>query len=200
MIDTSFTSFVFIRLCIFFLHYFPLLLVAGLILTLIIDHNAHKLTLILEILSIAEVFFYVLIYIPKSRSFQKPARHPPVLSSDERRAVFDKSLEGIHDPEPYLSKWFNGAPLSDIRRENVKEFFCWAFLDRPVWGPAEEEELEEYADKVEKLLGRRLKPGRGSAVALRLTIDPVETLHRPLVWYLVSQRCPFLFTDIADER
>lgn len=54
------------------------------------------------------------------------------------------------------------------------------------YGLLDDEELEEYVDKFEVLLGRRLDPGRGSAVPLRLTIDKVRMLHKPLLWYLVS--------------
>ena len=185
MIGTSFKEYVFIRICIFILHYWAPLLIAGLILTLIIDHNAHQVTTLLEALSIAEVIFYVLVYIPKYRAFQKPARHPPLLSFEDRRKAFNQGIDSVVDGDGYLSKWFGEAPLSEIRRENVKEFLCWAFLDKAVWGPAEEEELEGYCDKVEEMLGRKLEPGRGIAAPLRLTIDPVNMLHRPLLWYLI---------------
>lgn len=50
----------------------------------------------------------------------------------------------------------------------------------------EDEELEEYVERFETLLGRKLDPGRGNAVPLRLTIDEVKMLHRSLLWYLVS--------------
>lgn len=49
-----------------------------------------------------------------------------------------------------------------------------------------DEELEEYIAEMEKLLGRKLEPGRGNAQCLRLTLDKVEMLHRSLIWYLVS--------------
>ena len=29
-----------------------------------------------------------------------------------------------------LSKWFKYAPLSEIKRDNVKDFYCWAFLSK----------------------------------------------------------------------
>ena len=54
------------------------------------------------------------------------------------------------------------------------------------YGMLDDGELEEYVDRFETLLGRKLEPGRGSAVPLRLTVDRVNMLHRPLLWYLVS--------------
>lgn len=197
MIGTSFWEYVFIRACIFLLHKFVPLLILCLILTLVLDHNAHRLILFLEILSIAEVAFYVLVYIPKYRLYQRPARHPPVTNREARRHVFLQGHESLVDPEQYLSKWFNKAPLSDIRRENVKEFYCWAFLNRGIWGPADEEELDEYVDKTEELLGRKLAPGRGPATPLRLTIDPVNILHRPLLWYMVRTNS---YLEIDSDR
>ena len=188
MIGTSFWEYVFIRACVFILHKFVPLLLLCLVLTLVLDHDAHSLILFLEAISIAEVAFYVLVYIPKYRLLQRPARHPPVTNREDRRRIFLKGQESIVDPEQYLFKWFNEASISDIRRENVKEFYCWAFLNRRVWGLADEEELDEYVDKTEELLGRKLPPGRGPVTALRLTIDPVNMLHRPLLWYMVGHK------------
>ena len=185
MIGTSLPEYLFIRASIFVLHYFVPLIVTALVLTLVLEHNATRFTLLLEIVTIAEVAFYILVYLPKSRLLQQPARHPPVGTREERRKVFLKGQETIADPEEYLSKWFNNAPLESIRRENVKEFFCCAFFGRAVWGPDEDPELEEFADKIEELLGRRLVPGIGSARPIKLTIDPVVMQHRPLVWYMV---------------
>jgi hypothetical protein len=65
------------------------------------------------------------------------------------------------------------APISEINRENVKEFLRWAFLDTGDHVEEHEEELEEYLGELEKLLGRKLEPGRGSAKCLRLTLDKV---------------------------
>ena len=59
----------------------------------------------------------------------------------------------------------------------------------------DDEELEEYVDKFEMLLGRKLDPGRGKAVPLRLTIDEVKMLHRSLLWYLVSPHLPRKFPN-----
>lgn len=92
-----------------------------------------------------------------------------------------------------------GAKSWEVRRENVREFFRWALLDKGDEAKAgqgkapvdeqtrseEEEELSEYVDGVQTLLGRTLEPGRGSAKSLRLTVDKVKMLHRPVVWYLV---------------
>jgi len=82
-----------------------------------------------------------------------------------------------------------GAPTEEIKRENLKEFFLWAFFNRGGPPGDDDEELEEYIALTEELLGRDVEPGRGNATCLRLTLDRVDTMHRTLVWYLVSTEC-----------
>ncbi|RBQ72496.1 hypothetical protein FVER14953_01775 [Fusarium verticillioides] len=56
-----------------------------------------------------------------------------------------------------------------------------------------DDELEEYIEKLEELLGKKLEPGRGDAKCLRMTLDKVEMLHRSLTWYM----CIFVVDTIA---
>ena len=141
--------------------------------------------LLLGIPAVVETCFYALVYLPKRRALQSPAVHPPLLSRPERQRLFDKGHAQVTDPEAFLSKWFQLAPLSEIKRDNVKDFFCWAMLNKAAWNAEDEEELDGYADQVEELLSRPLDRGRGSAIPLRLTLDPVPMQHRPLIWYMI---------------
>ncbi|KAI9732704.1 MAG: hypothetical protein M1818_007438 [Claussenomyces sp. TS43310] len=109
--------------------------------------------------------------------------HPPPMDRAERKELFQMCNENIPDHEMYLKKWFLGARLEDIKRENVKEFFLWAFFDREGPPGADDEELEEFVAATEERLGRKIEPGRGNAKCLRLTLDGVDTLPRSLVWY-----------------
>lgn len=126
--------------------------------------------------------------------------HPPTSSREKRRELFQLCHESIIDPERYLSKWFKEAPIAEIRRENVKDFFGWAFLNQPSHGLLEDEELEEYVDKMESLLGRKLQPGRGNAISLRLTVDRVKMLRRSLLWYMVSPLCEMTEAATKPKR
>jgi hypothetical protein len=72
------------------------------------------------------------------------------------------------------------APLSEIKRDNVKDFFLWAFFNTGEHDPVDGEELDEYVGE------RKIEPGRGSARCMRLTVDKVDMLHRSLTWYMVS--------------
>jgi len=86
-----------------------------------------------------------------------------------------------------LCKRFLGAPLDEIKRENVKTSSYGLSSTRGGVPPGDDdEELEEYIEATEELLGRKIEPGRGSAPCFRLTFDRVDMLHRSLIWYLVS--------------
>ncbi len=186
MIGTSLWDYIFIRACILVLHFIAPLSALYCVVVLIVQPTAYRIPWVVEIWALAETLFFLLIYLPRFYILQHAATHPPTPGREKRRELFNLCHETIGDPERYLSKWFMGAPRSEIRRDNVKEFFCWAFLDRSEYGALDEEELEEYADKMELLLGRRLAPGRGNAISLRLTMDRVKMLHRSILWYMVS--------------
>lgn len=186
MIGNSWWDYVFIRCCISFLHFIAPASAFYCAATLIVRPWAYRIPMAIEIWAMAETFFFLFVYLPRSYILQRPVTHHPTLSREKRRELFQLCHESIVDPERYLSKWFRDSSITEIRRENVKEFFCWAFLNKPSYGLLEDEELEEYADKLELLLGRKLQPGRGNAIPLRLTVDKVRMLHRSLLWYLVS--------------
>jgi pimeloyl-ACP methyl ester carboxylesterase len=136
-----------------------------------------------EIWAIAETLFYIFIHLPYKLHLQRDANHPPAPSRQERRVLFARCNATIDNPEDYLRKWFLGAQLTDIRKENVKEFFLWAFFNRGGDPGDDDEELEEYVTGTEELLGRRFENGKGNAVCLRLTLDEVKILHRSILWY-----------------
>ncbi|KAF2870033.1 hypothetical protein BDV95DRAFT_496692 [Massariosphaeria phaeospora] len=143
-----------------------------------------------------ETAFWLLVFLPRKRALQADAVHPPPLDHDDRKDLFWRCWDKIPNPEYFLSRWFLGAKAHEIRRENVKDFYRWALLNRgddtqdrarvdaDVW-KAEDEELEGYVDGVQTLLGRNIEPGRGSATGLRLTVDSVKMLHRPFLWYMI---------------
>ena len=181
---TSLWDYVFIRTSIFFLHLVaPLSVFYSLARWLV--YPLFHVPQILEIWLALEAVFYLVIYLPLSLHAQTATTHPTPVCRSDRRKLFRRCHDNIPDPERYLTKWFRDAPAAEIRRENVKDFFRWAFLNTGDPDPEYDEELEEYASEMEKLLGRKFKPGRGNAKCLRLTLDKVEMLHRSLIWYLV---------------
>lgn len=86
--------------------------------------------------------------------------------------------------------------MSQIRVDNVKQLYRWAFLNKAEYDSGDEEELDEYVSETEELLGRKLQPGRGNAVPLLVTIDKVRTLYRSLFWYL----CVFVVDTLTCAK
>ena len=184
MIGTSIWDYIFIRACIFVLHWIAPLSIFWCLVSLL--YPPFHLHWIFQAWATIETAFYLLVYHPRRIYLQRAATHPTPISRERRRALFCRCHQNIPDPERYLRKWFRDAPTSEIKRENVKDFFRWAFLNNGVPNIIEDEELEEYIRDLEELLNRRIEPGRGSAKCFRLTLDEVDMLHRSLTWYLVS--------------
>ncbi|KAI1398047.1 Alpha/Beta hydrolase protein [Hypoxylon fuscum] len=195
MIGTSLPEYIFIRLCIFLVQYTTPLCIACLALLAAVhgswaaalSHRPLVMTVLLAY-CVADLLYAVFIYIPHNRRLKEDANHPPPLTRQERRALFQRCFDNVPDPRRYLQMWFLGADEDEIRRDNVRDFILWAFFDRRPGQESEEDdlELEEYIVLVEKYLGHKLKPGRGKAEGLRLTLDEVETRYRSVVWYFLA--------------
>lgn len=200
MIGTSIPQYVFIRLCILALRLVTPLSIFFVSFSLA-EHPTTPFGRFLLTWSLIEALFWLLVYIPRSRALQASVSHPALLCKADRKDLFWKCWDKIPHPEYYVSRWFLGARPGEVRRENVKEFFEWALMNRgaesedelvrraqedPDAKIEEEEELGEYVDGIETMLGRPILPGRGPARSLRLTIDEVNMRHRPVVWYLVG--------------
>ena len=198
MIGTSTPEYIFIRACIGLLRLvipifaFCCVLVSGL------WPQKYRIPVIVQIWAVAEVLFYLLVFLPRYFYLQRAAIHPPLVPRQKRRQLFDLCMRSARTPDRYLTKWFMDAPLSEIKRENLKEFFAWAFLNKGAHGLLDDEELEEYIDEFEASLGRKLDPGRGAAIPLRLTIDEVKMMHRPLLWYFVSSMMDMIDCVFCD--
>jgi hypothetical protein len=135
---------------------------------------------------VAEAISYFLLYLPLKHYLGRSATHPDPFPRVEREKLARRCWSTVTDPEKYLSQWFRGAKKEDIKRENVKEFIHWAFFNAEKVTESDEEEVESYLKETERLLGRELPPGRGSAKSIRLTLDSVGCSYRSLFWYFVS--------------
>jgi hypothetical protein len=145
-----------------------------------------RLPLAIECWLTAEAVSYSIFYLPFRYYLQLPAIHPDPLSREEREKLFTRCWATVTDPEKYLSQWFRGARMEEIKRENVREFIQWAFFNTEQVAEEDGEEVETYLDETERLLGRELPLGRGNAKSIRLTLDSVGCSHRSLFWYFVS--------------
>ncbi|KAI0184228.1 hypothetical protein EV127DRAFT_242908 [Xylaria flabelliformis] len=190
MIGTSLPQYIFIRISILCLQYTtPICLVLLLALIALkgteeISSWASKVVIGYGIL---DALYALFIYYPYNRRLKQAAKHPPALSPAERRKLFIRCHNNIPDIASYLRKWFLNAPQSDIRKDNVREFISWAFFDKDLGTEtaAELEELDEYLAVIEHRIGYQLRPGRGKAESLRLTLDNIEVRYRSVVWYFM---------------
>lgn len=72
----------------------------------------------------------------------------------------------------------------------MAEWLLWALFGSHLDGLQEEwkEELETYLSRMEQLIGCKFSVGHEEAVkCMKNTLDPVDAVHRPLLWYAVSK-------------
>ncbi|GAP84238.1 putative alpha beta hydrolase fold family protein [Rosellinia necatrix] len=190
MIGNSLPEYVFIRISIFLLQYTTPICLAYLAILSTINglESVSSWTGRVAIgYSILDILYAIFIYYPYNRRLKWPAQHPPLRPRAERWALFIRCLDNVPDTASYLQAWFLGADKADIREDNVREFFSWAFFDRlPGNETAEElEELDEYVAEVQRRIDYQLEPGRGKAKSLRLTLDEIEVRYRSIAWYII---------------
>lgn len=170
MLNTTAHELVFIRACVLFLRYAP-------ILYLLLPPPISVVALL------AELCYYLFVWRRFESRLAAAAKHP-LDTRQEREALFERCLQNVPDIEQYLSLWTLGADIRDIKRENVRDFFLWGFCDRDDDDDDDiSDELEGYLTKTEALLGRPLPPGRGNFRPLRLTLDTIQTQYRASIWY-----------------
>ena len=153
----------------------------------------------IKLWALSETCFYVWTLLYKRYRLQRPAIHPTRLSRQHRRRLYDLCQDSTQDYQSYIEKWFLGKPLALIRRENIKEFFRWAFFDSAFFEAEHDEEVDEYVSELEAKLGTKFEPGRADVECIRLSIDKVGALHRSLTWYMVSAIEPIQECKVANE-
>jgi pimeloyl-ACP methyl ester carboxylesterase len=142
-----------------------------------------------ELWLLAETSFYLLIYLPMSIGVHGPAMSLAIPDRAKRHHLFNKCIATITDPVRYVSLWHRGAPIERIGREDVKEWICWAFMNKGNWDSDEDTELDQYVNNLEKLFadGLKFKEGHGTGVkTLRFSLDPVNLTHKPLLFYVLG--------------
>ncbi|KAF9876972.1 hypothetical protein CkaCkLH20_05818 [Colletotrichum karsti] len=193
MIGRTLHEYVFIRICIALLQWpivpYALVLAACVLGAKVTspDPRWSVASFVVVGLMAVELAYALFIWIPYRSRLGEAAKHPAPSSPAARRALFDRCMTTVPNPEFYLRGWFLGAELGDIRRDNVREFILWAFFDQEASdGNSEvDEEVDQYITHIEQLLGESFQPGRGPAQSLRLTFDEIETKYRSIWWYAI---------------
>ncbi|KAI9249432.1 hypothetical protein BDA99DRAFT_445501 [Phascolomyces articulosus] len=136
--------------------------------------------------------------------------HPVYPGPKERRTLYFNCINNIIDVEEWLVGWFMRSHnpeqqpmVHEIRRENLAEWIAWAFFAQPLETVLEDEEattemywmINHFADK----FGLDFTPGYDEdIIAFRLTLDPVQAYHRPLVFYLFIISMTYLNTFLLS--
>jgi pimeloyl-ACP methyl ester carboxylesterase len=99
-----------------------------------------------------------------------------------------KTARGVgRSAEEWLEMWFLGTPIADIPRDNLVEFYAWAFFTRE---PAEldrenRDALESIIMKSERQFNWKFQPGYNPQVkAIRTNFDPIKVWYHPLAYYV----------------
>ncbi|CAL1694590.1 unnamed protein product [Somion occarium] len=184
MIGHSVPEYIFIRICITGLRLIAPLSILYLIACLYT--NTWILSPWIAAYAFVEAAFYLLVYLPRSWYLQKAAVHPPRLSEEERKALFSRCFARVRDTDQ-AAGWFFASPPHEIFRDNIAEWLLWALFSSDRNGREEwEDEIEQYIQAMEKLMGHKFKTGWNESVGcMKVSMDPVVSLHRPFIWYLI---------------
>lgn len=90
----------------------------------------------------------------------------------------------------YLRNWFNRVPWSSIRKHQMYQWLHWSIFNGPFHGTehvseARKQVLEEVIELIERRAGAKIPDGSNPAsTPMLLTLDPVNVMARPFIWYL----------------
>ncbi|TPX64204.1 hypothetical protein SpCBS45565_g06028 [Spizellomyces sp. 'palustris'] len=131
-------------------------------------------------------------------------RHPAYHATTDpntRRALLVRCLDAleaascpetrINDMKRVIAGWFLGnISFDQIQRDNISSWVAWAFLDEDLDTIDSDKRVhvDDLVSLIEERLGHVFAPGSNPAAkCIRLTLDPVQATHRPLVYYLATK-------------
>jgi hypothetical protein len=194
MIGTSIAEYLFIRICILFLHNIaPIstLYSVHLVVVQLLDLPIYlgRIPYPLHIWLIAETLFFIIVFIPLKYALQYSPIYHRSLSAELREKLFRSCNANVPHLEKYLSQWLMVSEVEHIKRDNVKDFIRWAFF-KPgythILDQQSEREVDNYTAELEQLMGRKLSPGRMDVKGLGRLLNEAGGSHRSLLWYTVG--------------
>lgn len=128
--------------------------------------------------------------VSKARKRSNGSTKPPMgLSAFEDKHV---DADDASARRERLRSWFFFAPIEDIYEDNVREWLAWAFSARSLPDALADKYYARLIDDGLEMVKLRLgwphmKKGLNPKVkAIRLTLDPLQTMHRPFGYYVVT--------------
>jgi pimeloyl-ACP methyl ester carboxylesterase len=158
-----------------------------------ISLSVDLLVYLLQIWLLAEFIFYFVIKYLVSVKLHKLTKPLPydIAPKDLILKILDcnDKLE-IYDSQAFISGWFCGAPLRDIKYQNALEFFAWAMYAKYLHEISEQDlnEIKEVIAIAQQRLHLPLEEGHNPHVRhIHMTLEPLHYLHRPLLMYALIQ-------------
>ncbi|GBG32768.1 Hypothetical Protein FCC1311_089932 [Hondaea fermentalgiana] len=149
-------------------------------------HPVSRMTTLMNLYMVAETAFGV--YCAHARAQGQALAQSSTLTKEERIALFEKCLATVDDHEAFATSWLRDADASKVRRGNIENWLAWSFFNMRYQHLSQDErdEVEEYCKIYERVTGSPLKGGHNGLIrAYRFSIEPVQSAHRPLAYYLI---------------
>jgi pimeloyl-ACP methyl ester carboxylesterase len=158
---------------------------------LAISFSVEFLIYLLQIWFLAEFIFYFVIKYLVSKILYKFTK--PLPYDIKPKELILKILDcndklEIYDSQAFISGWFCGAPLRDIKYQNALDFFAWAMYARNFHELSSDEvkNIEDVLSLTQQRLHLPLEPGYNPLVRhIHMTLEPLHYLHRPLAMYVL---------------
>lgn len=135
------------------------------------------------------IFFFVISVVVHSslQQLKKPPAYEMNPISLIRRMCGDIDKLSTYSYKKYLSGWFCGADISEIKRENLMSFLSWVsfaeFHDK--LSPLQLKELENIFNEFCERFSLNLEEGYNYNIRhVKMTLEPVLFMHRPLFLYV----------------
>jgi hypothetical protein len=136
-----------------------------------------------------EAVFVATVFMPLKYALHRSPVCNRSIPAEYRERLFRACNANVPNVEKYLNRWLMVSEADCIKRDNVKDFIRWAFFEPGYTREQDrqnEEEIETYTTETEKLIGRKLSPGRLDVKGLGQLLNEAGGSHRSLLWYTVS--------------
>jgi len=148
-----------------------------------------------------------------ARNLSGFAEISPTAITDSERAAFEHLVdeaEILALKQAEVCGWFVKMPggserwptsrVQEMRIGNITEWVAWAFfnVDEDKVPSSRREETQELVQELIQWMEVSLEPGYNPKLKpMRLTIDPIPSQHRPLLYYVVTQA---IFGQVIDMQ
>ncbi|KAI8878691.1 alpha/beta-hydrolase [Backusella circina FSU 941] len=168
----------------------------------------HALSLywIFRIWIVSEILFY-LYFLYKRSTFQLKVKPQTPLNKQQRTELFWNCVYTIKDLQSWCEGWFyyksdhSHPSINEIKENNLALWFAWAFwhdhLDIVRQNEEWAAEIDWMIATAETWFHHSFPKGMNTNVeCIRLNLDPVEAVHRPLIMYVAIYLITKLFNII----